>query len=78
MERLSLGLVTHHFDVVPVRSDDKSRVVVRMVFWAQPRRAVVFATRLQRRAIERVDLRASIGNERQMKMRWFLFSLEQT
>ena len=78
MDRLSLGLVTHRFDIVPVRSDDESRIVVRVVLRAQARRTVIFATRRQRRAIERVDLLVVIGNERNVKMRWFLPGLEQT
>ena len=70
MERLSVGLVTHRFNVVPVRANDESRIVVCVVFRTQPRHTVVFATRLQRRAIERVDLRwgpaAAVGSPLQL------------
>ena len=43
---LGLGFVANHFDVVPVRTDDESCIVVRVVFRAQTRRTIVFATRL--------------------------------
>jgi hypothetical protein len=58
MEGLGLGLVANHFDVVPVRTNDNSRIVVRVVVRAQTRRTIVFATRLQSRAIESFDLLA--------------------
>ena len=45
MAGLGLGLVANHFDVVPVRTNDKSRIVVRVVLPAQTRRTIVFATR---------------------------------
>jgi hypothetical protein len=44
---------------------------------AQTRRTIVFATRLQSRAIESGDLLAILGRERQVKMRWLLVGLEQ-
>ncbi len=44
---LGLGFVANHFDVVPVRTNDESCIVVRVVFRAQTRRTIVFATRLQ-------------------------------
>src|SRR5689334_22197038 len=62
------GLVADHFDVVPVRIDDESCVVVRVVFRAQARRTVVPGARLQSCAIEGIDLLASLGHERDMKM----------
>ena len=58
---LGLGFVTNHFDVVPVRTDDESCIVVRVVVRAQTRCTVVFATRLQSRAIESFDLLAILG-----------------
>ncbi len=51
MGALSLGLVANHFDVVPVRTNHKSCMVVRVVVRARTRRAIVFATRLLSRAM---------------------------
>jgi hypothetical protein len=47
IEGSGFGFVAHHFDVVPVRTNDESRIVVRVVMRAQTRRAIVCATRLQ-------------------------------
>ena len=74
---LGLGLVANHFDVVPVRTNDESCVVVRVVVRAQTRRTIVFATRLHSRAIESFDLLAILGPERQVKMRRLLLGLVQ-
>ena len=75
---LGLGFVANDFDVVPVRTNDESRIVVRLVVRAQTRRTIVFATRLQGSAIEGFDLPAIFGRERQVKMRRLLLGLEQT
>src|ERR1044071_3556896 len=75
--RSGLGFVANHFDVVPVRTDDESCIVVRVVVWAQTRRAMVLATRLQSRAMESFDLLALVGLERQVTMRRLLLGLEQ-
>jgi hypothetical protein len=72
-----LGFVANHFNIVPVRTCDDSRMVVRVVVRAQARRTVVFATGCQGRAIESVDLPAVAGPERQVKMRRLLPGLEQ-
>ena len=77
MEGLRLGFVANHFDVVPVRTNDESCVVVRVVVRAQSRRTVVFATRLHSRAIESFDLLAILGPERQVKVRRLLVGLVQ-
>jgi hypothetical protein len=69
--------VTNHFDVVLVRTNDKSCIIVRAVVQAQTRRAIVFAARLHSRAIESFDLLAVLGRERQVKMRRFLLGLVQ-
>ena len=69
--------MANHFDVVPVRTNDESCIVVRVVLRAQTRRAIVLATRLQSRAIESFDLPAILGRERQVKMRRLLLGLEQ-
>ena len=69
--------MANRFDVVPVGTDDESCIVVRVVFRTQTRRTVVFATRLDRRAIESFDLLAILGRERQVKMRRLLLGLEQ-
>src|SRR5262249_49768568 len=75
MEGLGLGFVANHFDVVPVRTNDESCVVVRVVVRAQTRRTIVFATRLYSRAIESFYLLAILGSERQVKMRRLLLGL---
>src|ERR1700676_3816242 len=77
MEGLGLGFVANHFDVVPVRTNDESCIVVRVVVRAQTRRTIVFATRLQSRGIESFALRAILGGERQVKMRRLLLGLVQ-
>src|SRR5262245_58205006 len=70
-----LGFVANHFDVVPVRTNDESCIVVRVVVRAETRRTIVFATRLQGRAIESFDLLAILGRERQVKTRRLLLGL---
>ena len=75
IDLLCHGFVANRFDVVPVRTNDESGIVVDVVLRAEPRRAIVFAARLQRRAIETVDLLAILGHERQVKMRRLLFGL---
>ncbi len=72
-----LGFVANHFDVVPVRTNDESCIVVRVVARAQTRRTIVFATRLQSRALETFHLLAILGRERQVKMRRLLLGLVQ-
>ena len=77
MERSGLGFVANHFDVVPVRTNDKTCIVVRMVVRAQTRRTIVPATRLQSRTIKGFDLLAILGRERQVKVRRLLLGLVQ-
>jgi hypothetical protein len=72
---LGLGFVADHFDVVSVRADDESCIISRVVFRVQTRRTIIFATRLQSRAIESFDLLAILGTERQVKRRWLLLGL---
>src|SRR4029078_8874132 len=74
---LGLGFVANHFDVVLVRTDDESCIVVRVVLRAQTRRTIVFTARLESRAIESFDLLAILGRERQVKMRRLLLGLVQ-
>jgi hypothetical protein len=57
IEYLGFGLVANRFDVVPVRTNHKRRIVVRVVARAQTRRTIVFAARLQSPAIESFDER---------------------
>ena len=70
--------MANHFDVVPVRANDESGIVVRVVVRAQTGRTIVVATRLQSRAIKRVDLLAILSHEGDVKMRWLFDGLEQT
>jgi hypothetical protein len=69
--------VANHFDVVPIRANDESCKVVRVVVRAETRRAIVFATRPQSCAMEGFDLLAIFGLERQVKMRRLLPGLVQ-
>jgi hypothetical protein len=69
------GFVTNQFDVVAVRTNDESCVVVGVVVRPQTGPAIVFATRFQCRAIEGVDLLAILRHERQVKMRRLLLGL---
>src|SRR5882672_2134358 len=75
MKGLCLGFVANRFYVVPVRTNDEGCIVGRVVLRAQARRTIVLATRLQSRAIEGVDLPATLGRERQVKMRRLLLGL---
>jgi len=68
--------VANHFDIVPVRTNDESCIVVRVVVRAQTRRTIVFATRFQSRAMEGFDLPAILGRERQVEMGRLLLGLE--
>src|SRR5436853_7721853 len=77
MEALRLRFLANHFDVVPVRTNDESCIVVRVVVRAQTGRTIVFATRLQSRAIESFDWLMILGRARQVKLRRFLLGLEQ-
>ena len=74
---LGLGFMAHYFDVVSVRTNDESCIVVRVVIRAQFRRAIVFASGLHSRAIESVDLVTIFGPERQVKTGGFLLRLVQ-
>ena len=77
MERLALRLMANHLDIVPFRSNDKSRIVVRVIVRAQTRRTIVLATRRESRAIKSLDLLAILGRKRQVKMRRLLPGLIQ-
>ena len=77
MEGLGLGFMANRLNVVPVRANDKGRVVVRMVLGPQTRRTIVFAPCRQSRAIKRFHLLAILGRERQVKMRRPLLGLVQ-
>jgi len=76
MEALGFGFVANHFDVVPVRTNDESCIVVRVVMRTQTRRPVVLTAGRQSRAMESLDLLAILGRERQVKMRRLLLGLE--
>lgn len=77
MQGLGVGFVTNRFEVVPIWTDDGSCIVVRVIVWTQTRSTVVFATRLQSRAIEGFYLLTTLGHERPVKMRRLLLGLEQ-
>jgi hypothetical protein len=73
---LGLRFIANHFNVMAIRTNHISGVVVCMVVRPQPRRAVVFSTRSKRRAVERINLLAILGFERDMKMCRLLLRLE--
>src|SRR5688572_15437467 len=54
--------VAHRLDVVAVGIEDERAVVVRMIMRADPWRAVVPAACRERRAIERINRRAVLGD----------------
>lgn len=64
------------FDVMPVRTNDESCIVVCVVDRTKTRRTIVFTTCLQGCSIERVDLVATLCGERQVETRGPLFRLE--
>src|SRR5688572_7062539 len=41
--RSGLGFMANRFDVVPVRANDETCIVVRVVLWTQTRCTIVFA-----------------------------------
>src|SRR5262249_10298942 len=71
-----LGSIANHFDVVPVGTNDESRIVVRVIVRTQASRRLALGTRSQRGAMESVDLPAVLGGERQVQMRRLLAGLE--
>ena len=75
MEGLGLGFEANNFYAVPARSCDKSCIVVRVVVRAQTGCTIVFAIPHQSRALESFDLLATLGRERQVKMRRSILSL---
>lgn len=56
-----LGLVANGLNVVPIGTDNKSRILIAVVLRAQTGSLVVFGSRLQRGAIKRIDLLTSLG-----------------
>ena len=64
--------MANRFDVVSVRTSDERCIVIRVVLRTQSSCTIVFATGRQSCAIERVDLRATLGCERKVEVRWVL------
>jgi len=62
-------LVAHSFDVVTVRTDDKCRVVVRVVLRTESRSTVVFAPGCEGCSMKGFDLLSALGLEGQVQMR---------
>lgn len=69
--------MTHRLNIVPVRAYDERCIIVGVVLGTQTRCTIVFATRLQRRAIEGINLLASLRRKCQVKLRRLLVGLEQ-
>lgn len=55
--------MANHFEVVPVRANDESGIVVRVVARARTQRTMVLGARLQGRLVESVYLLAILGRE---------------
>ena len=55
--------MAHRLDIVPIRIEHEGSVVVRVVLRPEPRRAVVHASRLERRPVKRVDSGARLRDE---------------
>ena len=64
--------MANDFDVVPVRANDESRVVVRVVLRAQTWRTIVIAPCFESCAVEVFDLPVILGREGQVEMRRLL------
>jgi hypothetical protein len=64
--------MTHGFNIVTIRTNDKGGVVVRVVIRSQARRPVVLATGSDGAAIEVVDLTPSLCGESKMQRSTFL------
>lgn len=47
--------MTHGFNIVPIRVQDKRAIVIRVVMRANSGRAVFLSARCERRAVKRVD-----------------------
>lgn len=68
--------MANSLNVVPVRTNDESCIVVRMVDGTKTRCAVVLSARHKRRAIEGLDLLAIARAECEVKMRRCFFGFE--
>ena len=56
-------IAANHFDVVPVGPNYKCCIIIRMILTTNSRRTIVFASRLQRLLIKRINLLAIFGDE---------------
>ena len=68
---LDLRPVTHGFNIVTIRTDDKGAVVVRVVMRPQTRTPVVLAAGSDGAAIEVVDLTPSLCGKRKVQRSTF-------
>jgi hypothetical protein len=59
--------VAHRLDVVAIGIEHKGAVVVRVILWTQPRRAIVPAAGGECRAVEGVDGTAVAGGDRNVQ-----------
>src|SRR5512143_3434841 len=71
-----LGFMADRFDVVAVRTNDESRVVVRVIVRTQTRWTIVLASCLQRCSIEGFNLLSILGHEREVKTSPLVLGLE--
>ena len=61
--------MANHLDIVPVRTNDEGRIVVRVISRTQARLAMTLATGTNPRLIKVVNLLSGLGREREVKMR---------
>jgi hypothetical protein len=61
-------LVDHRLDVVAIGVEHEAGVVVRCIIRTRPRRAIVRRVRIERRPVERIDLRLALRPEGDMQM----------
>ena len=78
MKPLGCGCVAYGFDIVPVRANDKRRVIVGVIVRTEARCTVVFAASGQACPVERIDFLPRLGNECDVKRSRLLVSLVQT
>jgi hypothetical protein len=76
-KELRLGVVANHFNVVSIRINYESRVVICVVTRTQTGRPIVFTTRLQSCLIESVNLLTIVCNECEVEVRRLFFALVQ-
>ena len=76
-EGSGFGVVANRLNVVPVRTNDESCIVGRVVLQTQARRTIVLTACRQSRAMESLNLLLILGPECQMKIGRLFLNLKQ-